>query len=281
VQSTRHSSLWVLSPGASEGKEIDLRASRGPGLLGLDWTPDGRLVFAAAIGGKRHIWIAAADGSGARQVTSGERDAAFPTVSPDGRWIYYILRGEPNRIARIGIDGANQRALAATELFIPPALSPDGRWMYFNAQNRLLRMPTDGGDPVPVGDDRRFSALDVSPDGMTLLGMTFNTEKLRSECATMPAEGGAPRPLDEPGPNGAYVFPSCRWDRSGTAITYVAFRDGQVNLFMRPLAGGGERQLTRFRDGLQIFSVARAEDGRLALSRGSRASDVVLISSAR
>jgi hypothetical protein len=61
----------------------------------------------------------------------------------------------------------------------------------------------------------------------------------------------------------------------------VALRDGQVNMFMHPVSGGEERQLTHFRDGLQIFSAARAHDGRIALSRGSRTSDVVLISSAR
>jgi Tol biopolymer transport system component len=191
-----------------------------------------------------------------------------------------MLRGEPNRIARIGIDGSDQRTLTETGNTLW-ALSPDGRWMYFNAQNRLLRMPTDGGDPVPVGGDQRFAAMGVSPDGKTLLGVTFNAAKLRFECATMPAEGGAPHLLGQLEPTGAGVIASCQWDPSGTAITYVAFRDGQMNMFMRPLAGGEERPLTRFRDGLQIFNAARARDGRIALSRGSRTSDVVLISSAR
>ena len=278
VQSTRQSGIWVLAPGASEAKEMDLRAGRGPGQGGLDWTLDGRLVFTAQVGGRRHIWIAAADGSGARQLTSGEHGDAFPRVSPDGRWIYYAFIGKPIRLARIGIDGSDQRTL--TGIFRAPAFSADGRWMYFNAQNRLMRMPTDGGDAAPVGD-QPFAMLDVSPDGTTLLGVTFNAEKVRSECATMPADGGAPRLLGEVGPTGADIVPSCRWDPSGTAITYVAFRDGQFNMFMRPLAGGEERQLTHFRDGLQVFSAARAHDGRIALSRGSTMSDVVLISSAR
>jgi Tol biopolymer transport system component len=280
VQTTRQSGVWVLAPGAAEGKEIDLRAGRGPGLGGLDWTLDGRLVFGAGTGGTRHIWVAAADGSGARQVTSGEHGEAFPRMSPDGRSIYYARLSVPIRIARIGIDGSDQRTLVGTFRTPALALSPDGG-MYFNDErNRVMRMPTDGGDAAPVGD-LPFVPLDVSPDGKTLLGVMFNREKLRSECATMPAGGGAPRLLGELGPTGADILPSCRWDPSGTAITYVAFRYGQFNMFMRSLAGGEERQLTHFRDGLQIFSAARAPDGRIALSRGRRMSDVVLISSAR
>jgi hypothetical protein len=57
---------------------------------------------------------------------------------------------------------------------------------------------------------------------------------------------------------------------------YVRTVNGVGNLWTQPLSGGPPKQLTSFTSGL-IFSQAWSRDGRLALSRGSMASDVVLI----
>jgi dipeptidyl aminopeptidase/acylaminoacyl peptidase len=59
------------------------------------WSPDGkRIAFARSRSGRRvthlsDLWIADADGTGARQVTRDQPMARAPAWSPDGRWIVF------------------------------------------------------------------------------------------------------------------------------------------------------------------------------------------------
>jgi TolB protein len=60
---------------------------------GDDWdpafTPDGgQIVWSASRGGSLEIWLANADGSGARQLTHGGHGAENPTLTPSG-WVVY------------------------------------------------------------------------------------------------------------------------------------------------------------------------------------------------
>ncbi|NIQ85809.1 MAG: hypothetical protein GTN83_13545, partial [Acidobacteria bacterium] len=51
-------------------------------------SPDGgRLAFTAL----DRLWVANADGSGARRLTDSNASEHFPTWSPDGRWIAYSI----------------------------------------------------------------------------------------------------------------------------------------------------------------------------------------------
>ena len=59
-----------------------------------DWdpafTPDGKkIVWSSGRSGNLEIWIANADGSGAKQISQDGVDAENPTATPDGQWIVY------------------------------------------------------------------------------------------------------------------------------------------------------------------------------------------------
>ena len=86
VQSEKVSNLWV-APAADTARAIQVTRglSRGDGLSGLAWTPDGRIVFGSVASGRPEIWIMHADGSDARQLTNDPTQSLQPTVSPDGR----------------------------------------------------------------------------------------------------------------------------------------------------------------------------------------------------
>lgn len=67
----------------------------------------------------------------------------------------------------------------------------------------------------------------------------------------------------------------------GGSIVYGRTEGGVSNLWSMPIGGGEPRQLTAFTSDI-IFSFAYSPDGtRLAMARGSTASDVVLISNYR
>jgi Tol biopolymer transport system component len=62
------------------------------------------------------------------------------------------------------------------------------------------------------------------------------------------------------------------------AIAYVLTRNLATNIWKQPLAGGAPVQMTQFPSG-QIFGFAWSRDGkRLALLRGQKKTDVVMMS---
>ena len=107
------------------------------------WLPDGTAVVFDAVspasGGD--IYIVGAEGGTPRRVTSLPGDEFAPSVSRDGRWVYFrsettifkapVAGGEPVRVAdRVGGGGQE---------------SSDGRWFYYVRENDLWRIPTSGG----------------------------------------------------------------------------------------------------------------------------------------
>ena len=79
------------------------------------WSPDGRrIAFSRAAGGRAHVFVMNADGTGARQITEGPDDDVHPSWSPDGSTLVFCsARGEGDRWTQ-------------ANLF---AVRPDGSWL--------------------------------------------------------------------------------------------------------------------------------------------------------
>lgn len=67
-----------------------------------------------------------------------------------------------------------------------------------------------------------------------------------------------------------------QWNADGRTVFYVDTRSGVSNIWSQPLDAGAPKQITNFKSD-RIYGFAWSRDGRLALSRGNSASDVVLI----
>jgi Tol biopolymer transport system component len=282
VQTAKQAGLWVVQAGGVESRQMGGAPGRTVGALGVAWTPDGRLVFTSDAGGASQLWIARPDGSDIRQLTSGETIVAHPAVSADGRWIYYTGQTpEGVTIRRMGIDGADQRELVQGIIAALPMPSQDGRWVYFMSGAEpfpaAMRVPAGGG-AASVVTTAPFTGFDISASGGELIGVAWNQATQQAECGILPTEGGAVRVLADMSLSGVDLQ-SWRFHPDPALVSYSAVRDGVANLFARPVAGGPERQLTRFgRDaGPEIFYAAWSRDGRVALSRGLTTSDVVLM----
>ncbi len=285
VQSTTHASVWVAPSGGRLEQPVAMDLGREVGSDGLSWTPEGRLVFTA----RDELWSAAADGTEVRQLTSDGGKCSDASVSPDGRTIYYTKTtrdgGETvqQAIWRMGSDGSDQQPLTRGTRAFRPIPSPDGRWVYFSSFHegtfvQPMRVPAAGGEPSPVSQTT-FALRQLSPDGTDMIGLTYNGARQQAECVLLRADGSSPRRLGGFADVETSDF-GCRFHSGAALVSYVAQRDGVSNIYARPIAGGGERQITHFRrDGNPlIFKAAWSRDGRLAVSRGNRSSDVVLIS---
>lgn len=281
--------LWVAPEGdTARARPIIVTSNGLAGAGGIDWTPDGRIVYSARTQGSIDIWIANGDGSQPTQLTSDPGLEAQPQVLPDGKRIVFVSRtsGTADVLVRaIDLDGSNSRPIPTGGGIQRGRFQASGDHLYFKALEGGrpvdYRVPVGGGPRAPLFPDPtrlppRFTLRSVSPD-----------ERWAAGTYAEPASFGmAVVPIDGPGPvrRIPYTYTSffnlgVTWAPGGQALEDLVFRDGVVNLWRFPLDGSAARAVTTFTSE-QILNYRWSRDGKtLAMSRGTQSADVVLIKS--
>jgi Tol biopolymer transport system component/DNA-binding winged helix-turn-helix (wHTH) protein len=280
----RVSSLWVM-PANGAGFDLNRAAQLQSGFgdnfseqFGLDWTPDGRLVYASQASGNVDLWIAATNNQQPSQLTREAQPDMMPTASVDGRYIVFMsTRNGHSNIWRINIDGSNPKQLTRGKGDSFPSLSPDGRWVIYSSwnsgQQALWKTSIEGGEPTQLTQKVTMRPI-VSPDGNWIACFYQDEKGNGNRIAILPFAGGEPRVIEEmPFPE----FSLFRWSPDSRALTYIVTRDGVSNIWSQLIDGGQPRQLTNFTTG-RIFRYAWSRDGKhLACERGQVINDIVLI----
>jgi hypothetical protein len=171
-----------------------------------------RIVFQSSVGDRAQLYEVALDGSGRRQLTTGENPNTAPDVSPDGAKLVFVSRrqvpGAPRSydIWEMNRDGTGERRLTTSPRNEDsPQYSADGGSVYF--------LRDDGGSPrtqrvyrqsltdttaalpiTPVGQIVR--AFSVRPDGgLLVLTMLESVRGVRGDVPRVelfdPATGAA------------------------------------------------------------------------------------------
>ncbi len=275
VKSDIENNIWLMPAfDASRATQI----TQGRNLVGRPaFTPDGKLIcpIKAPVGGDLYL-IDPISGT-RKQLTTDAGTNYEPSVSPNGRHIVFISdrTGAP-QVWRMDIDGSDTKQLTHTAEDMDAAISPDGHWVtYTSCLNKctVWKVGIDGGQPVQLTD--RFSQAPVfSPDGKQIACRYLDQPNGQYQLAILPSEGGAPIKAF-PLANGVT---SRRWTVDGRALIYGVTQRGVTNLWVQPIDGSPPQQLTNFASEL-IFGFDLSRDGKqVALNRGTRSSDVVLIS---
>jgi serine/threonine protein kinase/Tol biopolymer transport system component len=278
VQGEVISNIWTM-PGAKAARAVQVTSGVGTqdGLYGLQWTEDGRMIYASLAGGTRELWLREAGGR-PRQITT-DADLGFfstPSVCPGGRTVVYGAgRLGSALVWRVDADGGKPETLIPTGTNGGPSCSPDGKWVYYNALRKhysLWRVPATGGRPEQL---TQFPSVfpHASPDGKWV---AYGIEDpKRNGFGIVPASGGQPARVFEisySSPAGAAVI---RWSPASDAIDFVDTREGVSNVWRQPIEGGAPQQVTDFNSGL-IFNFVWLPNGKdMAVARGSTSSDVV------
>ena len=139
----------------------------------------------------------------------------FPDVaiSPDGRRIVYQTGGGLD--VRL-LDQLESVALRGLEAAVSPFVSPDGAWIGFASGNLLLqRVSSVGGPPVTICTLPAFLlGASWGPDDVIIFGV----DALHG-LWQVPATGGEPTPLTDPGGLSAHVFPDVL--PAGTGVLFT------------------------------------------------------------
>jgi Tol biopolymer transport system component len=179
VSGQTDSDLWRVGlprhgvPGATLTARRVLSSSRTEAFP--DISADGRRVaFGSNRSGTFEVWLAEADGSGARQVTAlGGPPALLPRLSPDGKQIAYNANLDGNRdIYVVGAEGGVPRRLTrASGGDIAPTWSRNGKWIYFasgrSGSLQCWKVPSDGGAAIQITKNGCFGGFE-SVDARTL-----------------------------------------------------------------------------------------------------------------
>lgn len=144
-------------------------------------------------------WVAAADGTGAQQLTHGPgRWQGSPHWSPDGRQIAFDSQAEEGRrhIWAIDANGGTPRQITRDEGDqIIPTWSHDGQWIYFSwargAIRNIWRIPAAGGAKQRITSDGGGWVGHESPDGQSLLYVYLPKDS--TSLRAVPLTGGPPR----------------------------------------------------------------------------------------
>ena len=268
--------IWV-TPGGENPTPRQVTSRTGK-YWGLQWTPDGRLVYSSDASGNWDIWTRGTSADDERQLTSNQNSNVLPSVSPDGKYVLFTSnRSGQINIWRMNIDGANPKQLTGGNYDFTPSISPDGRWVaYVNqaeGQQSIWKMSIDGGQPVQLTN--RESDIPVFSQDGKMIACSYGNNKV----AIIPADGGPPiKIFDIPTP--FIIGPGVQWSLDGRALIYVETREGVSNIWSQPIDGGPPKQLTRFKTD-EILSFALSRDGQFAISRGTETGDVVLITNLR
>jgi Tol biopolymer transport system component/DNA-binding winged helix-turn-helix (wHTH) protein len=262
--------LSSISIAPDESNAINISISSAGGLIGISWTPDGRIVYAARLRGNQDIYIMDQDGSNQNQLTADTQDNIWPSVSPDGRYITFMSnRTGSNQIWRMNLDGSNLKQLTNGSDARWPCWAPDSQWVVFASLSNpagLFKVSIEGGARVQLTDKAPQSAV-ISPDGK-LIATGYREDPGADKTAIYSYDAGALlKVLDI---SSSYI----RWKPDGSGLTYVD--QLRRNIVSQPTESGPPVQLTSFKDGA-ITAFDWSRDGRLLCSRKVVIADVVII----
>ncbi len=161
--------LWAFRLADRSFRPLGGRANA----MGGVYSPDGgRIAFTVTQGANTDIWVMAADGSGARQLTRAGSIDVSPTWSPDGRRIAFTSdRAGTPQLYVMGADGSGARRITFQGNYNQtPVWSPRGDQIAFTAR-----------------DERKvFDVFVVSPDGGGVARITQDQGRTNEEPSWAP-----------------------------------------------------------------------------------------------
>ena len=281
VQSKPSYQIWTMAFGEPAQQAVQITHGDNDGVAGLDWTPDGQIVYFTNAGETNDLVKIKVDGTENGTLTKDPKGPLDPTVSPDGKFVYFtsVRSGIPH-IWRVNIDDTDLKQFTSGDFaHLSPTVSPDGRWVFFlswrTGLQLLWKMSVEGGEAVQVSD-KPMGRVAISPDGKLIAGAQIAPGTSEWKIAIYPTDGSAPVKYIAQ-PTHINLMASLSWSTDSRSVIAKSDQGGVGNLWSLPIDGVNPKQLTSFTSN-QISNFAISRDGkRLAMSRGFSNLDVVLI----
>lgn len=286
VQREYSMGIW-LTPEDDFSSAVSINSKTGAddGERGISWTRDGKIVFVSSQDGTQQIWRMDADGSNPKPLTNDIREGVvLPTLSIGGDLITYFGGIAPdNSFFQMDSDGQNvRRVVQDNKCDFKAAASANEDWVLYTSiaegSPRIWKSPLKGGDAVKLTDVDSISPV-ISRDGKSVAYFIIEKGK-PAKLGIIPIEGSASQRTFEL-PATTNTEAGIAWNKAGNGILFVNTLGTTSNVWTQPIDGSKPTTLTNFKE-FQIAAFALNPEGsRLALARGSRNRDIVLIKNLR
>lgn len=234
--------LFISSYIKPSGWSEPIRITDGLNVNSVEWTPDGKIFFAA----NDSVWTVNPDGSNLKSLFNynGVRRVA---MSPDGQ---KVVLGDSFDIFVANIDGTDLRPVANDPNIFEfgASFSPDGSEIEYvtiddvNLVYGLWIMATDGGQkqnllssgelvlrhPRFSPDGKRISYFTISKDDVYIISAIGRNTRQKIDLTSQ----------DESPTRHA------SWSSSGLQIVYSAMKDGDFDIWLMNSDGTNKRQIT-------------------------------------
>jgi serine/threonine protein kinase/Tol biopolymer transport system component len=270
---SRDASHIFIAPGGQAAQAKEITSGETPD-MGVAPAPGGKLLVRSR---GSDLFLMNADGSQRTLLRQNLRNFLSVSSCGDRYLVFDSFEENKLRLLRSDLDGSN--SIRLSEDVLNSECSPDGKWVMFASQDKLYRLPIEGGTPVELfGSSAGAGTGAISPDGKWIaVGYQELSPVPVSKLAVIPAEGGAPvKVFDRP-----FGAARLHWSPDQKGVQYLLTRRGATNVWEQALLGGPPRPVTDFASG-HIFDFAWSRDGKqLLLAKGEETSDVVLLSNFR
>jgi serine/threonine protein kinase len=277
ARSETRSSIWVLDSQGENGKEIVQQTPARPTVVAIG--NDGAILYTSLDESNKSLWKLAPEAGKATRIAPfvGWRDGGHPVASTNRQGDVIVYYGRPGAgcdragLYRVHLDGTQPERIVTSDS--SPALTPDGSSLYF-VENRSGTIQSLWSVSVSGGSPRELIARDINPevhiapDGQHLLVSVMPNNWIVCDLPDCTNSKAIPHAPDD----SLY-----QWTPDGQNFAFVKTSD-PANIYIRPIAGGEEHQLTHFTSDRFIANWAWSPDGnRLAVTRSSTQSDIVQI----
>jgi serine/threonine protein kinase/Tol biopolymer transport system component len=179
IMEDQGNSVHLVDP--ANGAKSDMATEQGSPSGNPYACPDGRYIvfdmgFHAGDAGQ-HVWRLDAGGGGLKQLTSGTEEN-HAECSSDGRWVYFIERGNEQNLMKVPIDGGPAQTVSTLPMINQFDISPDGKLATFATlehsrehKERLAVVSTESGQLVTAlqFEHEIFGSPRFSPDGKAVV----------------------------------------------------------------------------------------------------------------
>jgi Tol biopolymer transport system component len=275
IENNRTADLWLAPDGdATRAHQI---ASAGSSIQSIAPFGKDRFLILTTNGELSSI---SADGSDSTRILGADQNVSFADGCGDGKHIVFQKRqGDDSSILRVDASGSNPKVLVPTTTFALPICSADGQSVYYRQEDSgSYAVSIDGGQPRKIEVPYASMGANIpSPDGQSLLYTWQDPANLANPVhfSIVPSKGGAATHTFDRMVGGGIVT----WAPDGKSIDYLVTRGGVTNVWRQALSGGPAKQLTHFTSDLAQSFTWSGDAKTLAIARGSRTADIVLLKS--
>ena len=230
------------------------------GILGLDWTADGRrIVYSSGQNSSTSLLAIPVSGGAPERLAAADQNPTSLSVSRSGSRLVYERQVFDDNIWRIpgpnspDKKNAASRFIASTQPDEEPQFSPDGTKIVFQSArsgNPEIWLCDHGGhNPIQL---TALSGVDVgsprwSPDSRWI---AFDSSKAGNwDIYVISADGGQPRRLT----NGPSQNARPSWSQDGRWIYFGSNRSGAWHIWKQPSQGGAATQVAKTKGADEAF----------------------------